>query len=202
MADRAPYRPTHRVPRGAHLQSQSQSQAQSQPQPQTYGPNPPNVRRNLFQSQLTRRPTPTSSNSAETLRLGDNNACAAPAAHASSHSNSGSQRSDSVEVLSETATNDTSDIVIRDQNGEFEVGDPPTPPLDDPDEVAAVDEAQESERERRRLADAVRQHYNHTRRPAHPEEVLEALRASMRAKVAALAEDNWMYEPEEEPRPQ
>ena len=30
-------------------------------------------------------------------------------------------------------------------------------------------------------------------------ELLEAVRASLRAKVAALAEDNWMYEAEEEP---
>ncbi len=29
-------------------------------------------------------------------------------------------------------------------------------------------------------------------------ELLEAVRASLRAKVAALAEDNWMYEAEEE----
>ncbi|KAI1477196.1 hypothetical protein F4774DRAFT_204636 [Daldinia eschscholtzii] len=138
------------------------------------------IRRNLFQSQLTRRPTPTTSsqssnNSAETLRLGD------------------------VEVLS-----DTSDIVVRDKNGEFDVGDPPTPPLDDPEEGGgALDDAQESERERQRLAEAVK-HYqiNHNRTPAQPEEVLETLRASMRAKVAALAEDNWMYEPEEQQRPQ
>lgn len=79
------------------------------------------VRRNLFQSNLTRRPTPTNSgssnNSTETLRLGD------------------------VEVLS-----DTSEIVIRDKNGEFEVGDPPTPPPDDLDDGGALDDAQESER--------------------------------------------------------
>ncbi|KAI0005169.1 hypothetical protein F4779DRAFT_633571 [Xylariaceae sp. FL0662B] len=131
------------------------------------------VRRNLFQSQLTRRPTPTSSNnSAETLRL-------------------------DVDVLSES-----SEIVIRDKNGEFEVGDPPTPPLDDPDE-GALDDAQENERERQKLAEAVKHHQiNHHRTPAQPEEVLEALRASMRAQVAALAEDNWMYESEEPPRPQ
>lgn len=29
---------------------------------------------------------------------------------------------------------------------------------------------------------------------------MDALRASMRAQVAALSEDNWMYEPEEQPR--
>ncbi|KAI0167114.1 hypothetical protein GGR52DRAFT_575077 [Hypoxylon sp. FL1284] len=135
------------------------------------------VRRNLFQSQLTRRPTPTNSSSnssAETLRLAD------------------------VEVLSET-----SEIVLRDKNGEIEVDDPPTPPLDDPDEAAALDEAQENERERQRLAEAVRHHQiSHNPAPEQPEEVLETLRASMRAKVAALAEDNWMYEPEEQTRPQ
>jgi hypothetical protein len=71
------------------------------------------VKRNLFQSQLTRRPTPTSSsNSAETLRL-------------------------DIDVLS-----DTSEIVIRDKNGEFEVGDPPIPPMEEP-EVDALDDAQE-----------------------------------------------------------
>lgn len=75
---------------------------------------PGGVRRNLFQSQLTRRPTPSSSNSAETLRL-------------------------DVDVLS-----DTSEIVVRDQHGEIELGDPPTPILEDPDEVPA-DDRQENE---------------------------------------------------------
>ena len=74
--------------------------------------------------------------------------------------------------------------------------------------------------ERRRLADAVRHHQiNLGRMPAQPEgkrlhivlclfmyanvmvvlsqEVIETLRASMRAQVASLAEDNWMYEAEE-----
>ncbi|KAI1447173.1 hypothetical protein F5Y02DRAFT_38049 [Annulohypoxylon stygium] len=137
------------------------------------GQNTSGIRRNLFQSQLTRRPTPTTSSSntsAETLRLAD------------------------VEVLSET-----SDIVIRDKNGEFDVGDPPATPPDEIEEDRVLDDAQESQRERQRLAEAVKHHQiNHNRTPAHPEEVLEALRASMRAKVAALAEDNWMYEPEEQ----
>jgi len=30
-------------------------------------------------------------------------------------------------------------------------------------------------------------------------ELLEAVRASLRTKVALLSEDNWMYEAEEEP---
>jgi hypothetical protein len=72
------------------------------------------VRRNLFQSQLTRRPTPTgsSSNSTETLRL-------------------------DVDVLS-----DTSDIVVRDKNGELELADVPTPPPDDADDPAPSDDGE------------------------------------------------------------
>ncbi|KAI0122882.1 hypothetical protein BJ170DRAFT_687593 [Xylariales sp. AK1849] len=145
------------------------------PNPAAAAPPPPNngatgVRRNLFQSQLTRRPTPTSSTSAETLRL-------------------------DVEVLS-----DTSEIVIRDKNGEFEVGDWPPPPMDEPEEQA-LDEVLENERERHKLAEAVKHHQiSHDRTPAQPEEVMEALRASMRAQVAALSEDDWMYEPEEQQR--
>lgn len=73
------------------------------------------VRRNLFQSQLTRRPTSTSSNSAETLRMDADN------------------------------VSNTSDIVIRDEHGDFEVGDPPTPPMDEP-EAEALDDMQENER--------------------------------------------------------
>lgn len=57
---------------------------------------PPPVRRNLFQSQLTRRPTPAA-NSAEALRL---EAC--------------------VDVLS-----DSDEIVVRDKEGEVEFDGPP-----------------------------------------------------------------------------
>lgn len=74
------------------------------------------VRRNLFQSQLTRRPTPTSSGESETLRLDAD----APA--------------------------ESSEIVVRDKNGDVELDDPPTPPIDDPDEIA-LDPRQQSESE-------------------------------------------------------
>ncbi|KAG8666298.1 hypothetical protein FPOAC2_11405 [Fusarium poae] len=129
------------------------------------------VRRNLFQSQLTRRPTAGStSTSAETLHL-------------------------DVDVLS-----DTSEIVVRDKHGEIELGDPPTPMMDDEDELP-LDNAQEFEKERQRLAEAVK-HYQINRHDVHeqPEELIEAVRASLRAKVAALSEDNWMFEPEEQHR--
>jgi hypothetical protein len=64
-----------------------------------------NVRRNLFHQHLSRRPTTSStSTSAETLRL---------------------------DVEPES---DTSDIVIRDKNGEFEIGDPPMQSFDEQEE--------------------------------------------------------------------
>jgi hypothetical protein len=74
-----------------------------------------NVRRNLFHQHLSRRPTTSStSTSAETLRL-------------------------DIELES-----DSSDIVIRDKNGDFEIGDPPMQSFDDQDEGGNGD-AQEDE---------------------------------------------------------
>jgi hypothetical protein len=74
-----------------------------------------NVRRNLFHQHLSRRPTTSStSTSAETLRL---------------------------DVDPES---DSSDIVIRDKNGEFEIGDPPMQSFDDQEEGGNGD-AQEDE---------------------------------------------------------
>ncbi|KLU88332.1 hypothetical protein MAPG_07319 [Magnaporthiopsis poae ATCC 64411] len=101
------------------------------------------VRRNLFQSQLTRRPTPTSSGESETLRLDADADIDAPA--------------------------ESADIVVRDKNGEVELDDPPTPPIDDPDEIA-LDPRQQSEKERQRLADVVKHHQiNQNSVPAQPE---------------------------------
>lgn len=93
-------------------------------------PAPPTggVRRNLFTSQLTRRPTPTSSNnSAETLRL-DAAAASAAASLLDVHDDEGGE------------------IVVRDQHGEIELADPPSPEVDELDE-GALDDRQENERE-------------------------------------------------------
>lgn len=73
------------------------------------------ARPNLFRGQLTRRPTATSSNSADTLRL-------------------------DVDVLS-----DSSEIVVRNQQGEIELGDPPSPmPEEQDDKSEDKDEPEES----------------------------------------------------------
>lgn len=83
------------------------------------------VRRNLFQSQLTRRPTPSSSNSAETVRL-----------------------------EGETSREST-DIVPRDHNGNHILEFPPTLALLDDGDEPPPDEHQELESEIARVKDAL-----------------------------------------------
>jgi hypothetical protein len=64
---------------------------------------------------------------------------------------------------------ESEDIVVRDQNGEVELGDLETPPVDEVDEEQ-VDPALGNERERQRLAQAVKQHQiDQNSVPAQPE---------------------------------
>ncbi|EHK50694.1 hypothetical protein TRIATDRAFT_180888, partial [Trichoderma atroviride IMI 206040] len=53
---------------------------------------------------------------------------------------------------------EASDLVVRDQHGEVEIGNPPTPVVDDEEELQALEYQQENEREKQRLAEAIR-HY-------------------------------------------
>jgi len=76
------------------------------------------VRRNLFHQHLSRRPTTSStSTSAETLRLDTEH------------------------------ESETSDIVIRDKNGDFEIGDELLQVVDDEQEERGQGDAQEDESE-------------------------------------------------------
>ncbi|KAJ4306596.1 hypothetical protein N0V88_001401 [Collariella sp. IMI 366227] len=171
------------------------------------------VRRNLFQSHLTRRqPAPSSTSSEELHHDAD-----AHKEHQNGHPFQTPPHAQPAE----------DDIVVRDHNGE------------DPNEMEALNSQQENERERQRLAEAVKQHQiDQHSMPAQPEgkdpsssstdsskcsatvphpppgitpltkthdfqstiELLEAVKASLRAKVAALDEDNWLYEREETPQ--
>lgn len=175
------------------------------------------VRRNLFQSQLTRRPTALSGSEEEELHL-----------DAEAHRESQHRHHSHFQPQPETAF-PQDDIVVRNHNGEIELGDPPTLPLDEAEDMEALDARHENEKERQRLAEAVKQHQiDRHSVPAQPEgkdpssstsskcsaghmscdvaltktncfasstELLEAVKASLRAKVAALDEDNWLYEP-------
>lgn len=90
------------------------------------------VRRNLFTSQLTRRPTTTSSNnSAETVRIDSSTSTAAAAAAAVA------EPADALDDLD-------GEIVVRDQHGEIELADPPSPEMDE-DEEGALDDGREIE---------------------------------------------------------
>ncbi|KAL6798594.1 hypothetical protein J3E68DRAFT_293789 [Trichoderma sp. SZMC 28012] len=93
------------------------------------------------------------------------------------------------------------ELVVRDQHGEVEIGNPPTPVVDDEEELQALEYQQENEREKQRLAEAIR-HYqiSHSSMADQPDALFEAVRESNRSKVSALAEDNWMFEPEEQLR--
>lgn len=87
------------------------------------------------------------------------------------------------------------EIVARNVNGDIDVFDP-SALLDD--EGGAPDEREEARRERERLADNVKQ-LAMARGPGEDDEFLDALRASLRAKVASLNEDGWMYESQTSP---
>lgn len=114
------------------------------------------VRRNLFHQHLSRRPTTSStSTSAETLRLDTEH------------------------------ESETSDIVIRDKNGDFEIVDQPMQSTDDQDEGGPADAREDESRiknhakeiytgligaeERQRLAEAVKHHQrDRNRAPSEP----------------------------------
>ncbi|TQS38702.1 hypothetical protein Golomagni_00784 [Golovinomyces magnicellulatus] len=149
------------------------------------------VRRNLFQQQLSRRPT----------------------------SNAVSGNSTFTESL-KLEPDYSSEIVIRDEKGEFQIGLVSVPSLTQPlnDEDANQCEAGEEEQVQQCLTDAIKNHKRDRNRtlsdPAgifvsltaffllvfteKNTELLEAVKISLKAKVAALADDNWLYEAENE----
>lgn len=120
------------------------------------------VRRNLFQNQLMsrRHPTPPLNNSSNNHNHNQNSNVTSMTMTAGAGSGSGSSTSgetvrldlsSSVDVLSDAGSS-SAEIVVRDRNGEFELGGPPTPPLlDEPGAEegggAALDDAVENERE-------------------------------------------------------
>lgn len=88
--------------------------------------------------------------------------------------------------------------MIRDKNGDFEIGEPGISFLEEGDGEGGERDGGDDEKEKR-LVDAVKLHQrDRNRAPSEPAELLEAVKASLRCKVAALSEDNWMYEAEED----
>ncbi|AEO56466.1 hypothetical protein MYCTH_45915 [Thermothelomyces thermophilus ATCC 42464] len=108
-----------------HASSSSRTHASGVSKTRSGVPSSSSVRRNLFPSQLTRRPTALS-----------------PAP----------------EDLHSDEDGFKDEIVARDHNGEVELGDPPTPLIDDPGDTEAIEARHVKEIERQRLAEAVKQH--------------------------------------------
>ncbi|KAI6250885.1 hypothetical protein HI914_00510 [Erysiphe necator] len=134
------------------------------------------VRRSLFHKQLSRRPT---------IKRGISTCLE-------------NQKADEKSIV------DNSEIVIRDDNGEIQIGivatsSSPMPSFGDED--VEQHEAREEEKDRQRLVDAIKNlQRNRNREPGEPAELLEAVKVNLKAKVAALAEDNWLYTAEDEVR--
>ncbi|TGO63580.1 hypothetical protein BCON_0012g00700 [Botryotinia convoluta] len=163
---------------------------------------------------LPRRPTTSStSTSAETLRLDHASTFPSHSSHsndrdANFHSfpHNGHERNGS-RNNSTLSFDGTTDIVMRDKNGDFDIGSmmlgggiDPGGDLsfgDDDEDMVGVEG--EEERERQRLNDSIKHHQrDRNRAPSEPAELLEAVRNSLRAKTAALSDDNWMFEAENE----
>ncbi|POS86835.1 hypothetical protein EPUL_001007, partial [Erysiphe pulchra] len=132
------------------------------------------VRRSLFHQQLSRRPT-------------------------TKRGVSKCVENQKVDNDIKPESDDSSEIVIRDDNGEIQIGviSSPMQPFDDED--VGQHEAREEEKDRQRLVDAIKNiQRDRDRDPGEPAELLEAVRNNLKAKVAALAEDNWLYEAEDD----
>ncbi|OAA72464.1 hypothetical protein ISF_01537 [Cordyceps fumosorosea ARSEF 2679] len=160
-------------------------------------------RTNLFRSHLIRRPTGAAANGTSSSASSFSATAAAATAAAAAAAAALATHPDTARLAAaeeQQRMAEMCEIVVRNQNGDIDLEGAPVLPFDDIDEMA-LDARQETEQERQRLAEAVVQHrINYTAVPDQPEELLEAVRASLRAKVDALAEDNWMFEPEEQPQ--
>lgn len=71
------------------------------------------------------------------------------------------------------------ELVVRDQHGEVEIGNPPTPVVDDEEELQALEYQQENEREKQRLAEAIRRYQiSHSSMADQPDGELNRIRNS------------------------
>ncbi|PQE18897.1 upf0220 domain protein [Rutstroemia sp. NJR-2017a BVV2] len=186
------------------------------------------VRRNLFQSQLSRRGGESMSSSHTHSRSTSQSSLSHHRPTTSSTSTSAETLRLDIDLDVNRMGPEPTDIVIRDKNGDFEVL--AMQSLEDDDSGGGEggfrgmgEEGEEGEHagveERQRLADAVKHHQrDRNRAPSEPADrlavsrcslcggekemelrmIYEAVRASLRAKTAALAEDNWMFEAEPE----
>ncbi|KAK3169518.1 hypothetical protein OEA41_008902 [Lepraria neglecta] len=96
--------------------------------------------------------------------------------------------------LQESLHDDSSDIVVKDRNGEYDIQVPLLPPLDE-EQAQEEEVASEKEKLDARLLEMYK---DRSLQPGEPAELLTAVQASLRRKVASLDDDNWMFEAEQQ----
>ncbi|KKK22456.1 hypothetical protein P175DRAFT_0534457 [Aspergillus ochraceoroseus IBT 24754] len=167
------------------------------------------VRRNLFHHHLSRRPVSAAPPNAPT---------SGPGMSGLSSQILQSTAPDSSSSLSSGPV-DNGEIVVKDKNGGYKLDIPVLPPLvgEDGEEMEGIEggggtnstaatEAGQGEingREKEKIeANLVEMMYRNRNRQmsSEPHEILNLIYQSLRNKVAALEEDNWMYEPEPDTR--
>jgi len=95
----------------------------------------------------------------------------------------------------EAPTDSSSDIVSRDQNGNYQVETQVIPPIGEEQQQLENDENKDKQKIEASLVEMMYK----TRRPVgEPSELLALVQASLKHKVESLDEDKWMYEAEEE----
>ncbi|CRG88760.1 hypothetical protein PISL3812_05794 [Talaromyces islandicus] len=192
----------------------------------------PPTRRNLFQSHLGRRPTPSAASTSASDSNSSNNNSAASTSVPNDALSDGSQsaaipsttssRETSV-LMSTSVDNSGGDIIARDKNGNFQLDIPvlpPLPPNEEADEetmdgieegrpsggsgssganASGVDSeigGRDKEKFEANLIEMVQR--SRGRHLSSEPEILGLIQQSLRAKVASLDEDNWMFEVEDD----
>ncbi|KAL8654178.1 MAG: hypothetical protein Q9210_001662 [Variospora velana] len=99
-------------------------------------------------------------------------------------------------TLPETRHDDSSDVVMRESNGEPQIQMPQPLPVDDEAAAGGSNEGLQGDRERleERLIETCK---SRNFVPGDKTELLNAVQASLRRKVAALDDDEWIFEADE-----
>ncbi|MCJ1353088.1 MAG: hypothetical protein MMC33_003073 [Icmadophila ericetorum] len=147
--------------------------ASRQPVPRPVASNMSQVRRNLFHGNLSRRPTSASTSTSTTMQL-------------------------------DPIQDSSSEIIMRDPQGNYQIYIPTLPLAEEQAQAPEEGEAQSMEARletkdctdfslevESRLLELLHNRHPQTVEPA---ELLTAVQSSLKKKVTALEEDNWMYE--------
>lgn len=98
-------------------------------------------------------------------------------------------------TLQEPLPDNSSDIVVKDRNGNYQVDIPLLPPLDEEQMQEEDEAAMEKERQEARLLEMWKDKHL---QPSDPAELYAAVQTKLRGVVASLDKDNWMFEAEQQ----